>query len=100
MNTKKQDISQEQVRQEKPSTRFLYACGLAMRCLAINVRPVYVELLLERNGFGKGEAQEAVEQTKRRWDAMTPTKQHEIRERVRLRQSFRDTGLRRKGKLR
>ena len=96
MNDKRQDITQEQVRLEKPSTRFLYGCGLVMRQLAIGIRPAVIEIILTRNGFGKGEAAEMLDQTKARWDAMTPKRKEEIKGKVRMRQFLRETGLRRR----
>lgn len=93
---KKKEIPQEEVRKEQVSTRFLYGCNLALRMTAIGVRPVAQEIVLTRNGFGKGEAKEMIEQVKARWDRMTSAKQQEIMKKVGMRQFLRDTGLQRR----
>ena len=82
--------TQEQVRQSKVTARILYGCALAYRMRAISVRPEYAKIVMMRNGFTDGEAQECIDQAKARWDKLTPKEQRERRMAVERKQFLKD----------
>lgn len=90
------DETQEQVRAAKVSARFLLACSFAIRCKCIGVREGYTEILLEKNGFTKGEVAEAVAQVHARWSKMTDRQKQAMMKKVGMKQYLKDhPGLRR-----
>lgn len=87
--------TQEQVKKQKVSPRFLLCCGMAFRMKCIGVRDAYAAVVLVKNGFTNGEADEAIEQVKHRWDKLTDKQKAERRRAVQMKQLLKDSGLRR-----
>jgi hypothetical protein len=91
----RKDETQEQVKKQKVSPRFLLCCGMAFRMKCIGVRDAYAAIVLTKNGFTAGEADEAIEQVKHRWDKLTHREQADRRRAVQMKQLLKDSGLRR-----
>jgi len=88
--------TQEQVKAQGITPRILLCMGLAFRMKAISVRPEYARIVLIKNGFTAGEADEAIDQVKHRWDKLTPKQQAERRHAVQMKQLIKDSGIRRR----
>ncbi len=82
--------TQEQVKAQKVSPRILLCMGLAFRMKAIGVIGAYARIVLIKNGFTGGEADEAIEQVKNRWDKLTRKEQVERRRAVQMKQLLKD----------